>query len=245
VVFANDSRDDGLGFSGALKGSLEALAAQPNLITAGAAPSRQALATAQARLMHDRSLQFQFAQAPPDPKVSPPPGWLKALLDFLAMVAHALGWLFWAAAIAAVVVVIGFIVLELARTRWPDLLRRTRKAKPRPAPLDWRPEASVARALLEDADRLAAEGQYAEAVHLLLYRSIEDIEGRRPRLVRPALTAREISSLDDLPAAARATFTAIAQVVERSFFGGRDVDKSGFEACRSAYEAFAFPGAWA
>jgi len=221
------------------------LAAQPNLITAGAAPTRQALAAAQARLMQDKSLQFQFAQAPPDPKAPPPPGWLKALEQFFGFIAHGLGGLFWAAVIAAVAVVLAFIALELARTRWPNLLRHKRKPGVRPAPLDWRPEAGAARALLEDADRLAAEGQYAEAVHLLLYRSIEDIEGRRPRLLRPAFTAREISLLDDLPAAARATFTAIAQVVERSFFGGRDVDRSGFEECRRAYEAFAFPGAWA
>ena len=30
--------------------------------------------------------------------------------------------------------------------------------------------------VLEEADRLAAAGDYAEAVHLILYRSIEDIE---------------------------------------------------------------------
>jgi len=34
-------------------------------------------------------------------------------------------------------------------------------------------------------------------------------------------------------------------VVEHSFFGGRAVDADGFKECRRAYEAFAFPGAWA
>jgi hypothetical protein len=111
--------------------------------------------------------------------------------------------------------------------------------------VDWRPTEAAARALLEDADKLAAAGRYAEAARLLLHRSIEDIEGRRPKLVRPAFTAREIAELDDLPAAARATFSFIAGIVERSLFGGRDVDAAGFAECRQAYESFAFPGAWA
>jgi hypothetical protein len=37
----------------------------------------------------------------------------------------------------------------------------------------------------------------------------------------------------------------IAGVVEKSFFGGQGLDADGFAACRKAYEAFAFPGAWA
>jgi hypothetical protein len=48
-----------------------------------------------------------------------------------------------------------------------------------------------------------------------------------------------------VPAAARTTFAFIAGVVEKSFFGGRGVDAAGYSECRQAYEAFAFPGAWA
>ena len=134
------------------------------------------------------------------------------------------------------------IVREIASVRGG---RRRRAVKPKAAPADWRPEAWKAKALLEDADRLAAEGAYDQAVHLILYRSIDDIEGRRPRLVRPALTSRDIASLEAVPGQAREAFTRIAQVVEASFFGGRKVGKDEFTACRSAYEAFAFPEAWA
>jgi hypothetical protein len=104
---------------------------------------------------------------------------------------------------------------------------------------------AVARALLDEADRLAAAGRYAEAVRLILHRSIEDIEGHRPRLVRPAYTAREIGRLSDIPDNARNVFVGIAGVVEKSFFGGQGLDAAGFADCRKAYEAFAFPGAWA
>ena len=137
-----------------------------------------------------------------------------------------------------------FIVREFINARWPNLLKK-KPARTKSAPADWRPTEAVARALLDEADKLAAAGRYAEAARLLLHRSIEEIEGRRPRLVRPALTSREISGLPDIPEAARTTFAAIAAVVERSFFGGRDVDAAGFAECRRTYEAFAFPGAWA
>ena len=217
--------------------------AHGSLFAAGAAPSREALRAAQSRLMHDKALQFQFTAAPPEPKVETP-GWLKALEQFLATLSHGLAWVFWGGVALAAALLVAFILLEIARTRWPDLLKR----KPTPkaaAPADWRPDLAVARALLEEADKLAAEGRYGEAAHLLLYRSIEEIEGRRPRLLRPALTAREIAGLDGVPAAARPMFARIADAVERSFFGGRALDAAGFSECRRAYEAFAFAGAWA
>ena len=195
------------------------------------------IARAHARLLQDHSLQFNFA-ARPQPK---PPDWLKPLAEFLKAIAPLLQWVFWIAGALAVGAIVLFIGRELIRLRWPQ----RRKPNAAPAAEDWRPEPAMARALLDEADRLADEGRFAEAAHLLLHRSIEEIDGRRPRAVRPALTARDIARLETLPAAARAPFQAIAEVVERSFFGGRDVDASAFAACRRAYEAFAFPEAWA
>jgi hypothetical protein len=122
---------------------------------------------------------------------------------------------------------------------------RRRSLPSRPAPADWRPEAFKARALLEDADRLASEGRYDEAAHLLLLRGVEDIEDKRPRLIKPAFTARDIAGLEAVPPAARGAFGAIAAVVETSLFGGARLDAAAFARCRAAYEDFAFPKAWA
>jgi len=218
------------------------------VFAAGPAPSQEALRAAQDRLMADPSLQFSFDHAPKPPPPTTLPHWLEVVLRvigrFIVWIGQGLGWVFVAGLVIALLLVLAFIVREFIRARWPDLLKK-KPAKPKVAPLDWRPTAAVARALLEEADRLAAAGAYAEAARLLLHRSIEEIEGRRPRLVRPALTSREIGGLEDIPEAARTTFAAIAAVVERSFFGGRDVDAAGFAECRRTYEAFAFPGAWA
>jgi hypothetical protein len=224
------------------------LAAQPPVFAAGPAPSQETLRAAQDRLMADPSLQFSFDRAPRPPPPTTLPHWLEVVLRvigrFIVWIGQGLGWVFVAGLAIALLIVLAFIVREFIRARWPDLLKK-KPAKPKVAPVDWRPTEAVARALLEEADRLAAAGSYAEAARLLLHRSIEEIEGRRPRLVRPALTSREIGHLEDIPETARTTFAAIAAVVERSFFGGRDVDAAGFAECRRTYEAFAFPGAWA
>jgi hypothetical protein len=217
------------------------------LFGSGGAPSHDALRAAQARLMRDSSLQFSFKSAPEPPPAVHLPHWLEAFLNLLGqvfkVVGDGLGWVFLGGLVLALAIVVFFIAREFVRSRWPDVFKR--RARPRADPAPWRPDATAARALLEEADRLAASGAYAEAVRLILHRSIEEIEGRRPRLVRPALTSREIGGLPELPDHARATFVAIAEVVERSLFGGREVDAAGFALCRKTYEAFALPQAWA
>jgi hypothetical protein len=195
-------------------------------------------ARAHARLLQDHQLQFAFAGAPAPPK---PPDWLKPLAELLQALAPLVQWVFWGGLAIAVAAILFYIGRELVRVRWPA------RVKPAvlPAQESWRPAPERARALLEDADRLAAEGRYGDAARLLLHRSIEDLDSRRPRAVRPALTARDIAALAALPAPARGPFATIAAAVERAFFAGRELDAAGFDECRRAYEAYAFPEAWA
>lgn len=129
----------------------------------------------------------------------------------------------------------------------PDRQRPAVRARPDAAEAtepEWRPEAGPARQLLREADALAAAGHYAEAVHLLLRRSIEEIERHRPHLVRPALTSRDIAADPALPRDARRVFSGIATIVETSLFGGRPVNAAGWDEARTAYEDFALPQAW-
>jgi hypothetical protein len=192
-----------------------------------------ALAHAHASLVKQTDLQFDFAIAAPPP----PPAWLKSLADFLLAAGPVFKWVFWIGLALGVGAVLLFIGRELLAARFPALGRKPKLVlEP-----EWRPNAARARTLLEDADRLAAAGQFGEAVHLILFRSIEDIDQCWPGQVRPALTSRDIAGLGVLPAAARDTFSAIARVVEHSFFGGRAVEAAEFTACRDAYQAFALP----
>lgn len=198
-----------------------------------------------ARLLHDAALQFAFGNGAA-PKPPETPEWMKSLGRFLAhgfdAAVPVMKGLFWLGVGAVVLAVLFLILREVFGVRFA---RRRRAAKPRVAVADWRPDARKARALLENADRLAAQGRFDQAVRLILHRSVEDIDDRRPRLVRPALTARELSVEQDVPGAARAAFTEVAAIVEYSAFAGLPIGAEAYQRCRGAYEAFALPGAWA
>jgi len=186
-------------------------------------------------LLQDRSLQFDFTQFKP----TPPPKWLKAFADALEAMGPVLNVLFWIVVAAMVLGLLYVIARSLVKARYGGLPGAGPNLGPDAA---WRPTAEQARVLLADADALAAEGRFAEAAHLLLLRGVQDIRDQRPGLVRPALTSRDIAGLEALPAQARAAFGAIARVVERSFFGGRDLAVEDWSQCRSAYESFALGG---
>jgi hypothetical protein len=202
--------------------------------TAGA--NADALARAHAALLHDNDLQFNL------PTFQPPqiPDWMRAAGDMINAIEPVFPYIFYAGLFIGVAAILFFIIRELLGRRFPSFGRRKPVVLSDP---EWRPTPERARTLLEDADRLAAEGRYGEAAHLILFRSIEDIDGRWPNLVRPALTSRDIAAHDSLPERARQTFGEIARVVERNFFGGRLLSAEDFAHCRHAYEAFALPGA--
>ncbi len=191
------------------------------------------LEKAHAALRDTPGIQFDFASVPTPP---PPPPWLRPLAELLIAIGPALAYVF----LAGLVVGLGCIVWLIAREFLPA---REGKRTPQAA-TDWRPDETAARSLLADADRLAAEGRFGEAARLLLFRSIEDLSGRRPGLVRPSLTSRDIAALAEIPPAPRDAFSRLARSVEASFFGRRDLDAAAFAGARADYEAFAFPEAW-
>lgn len=215
--------------------------------TAAAAGGDRAamVARAHARLLGDKSLQFDYATIPPPPPIPQTPGWLKWLGELLSGLGPILQWIVYGGVALGVLLLLAFLARELLRQRYPQWFAPKRLKEGPARPAEWKPDLTKAKVLLEDADRLAAEGRYAEAAHLLLFRTVEDIDGRRPNLVKPALTSRDIADISSLPEAARAAFRVIVDVVERSFFGGRDVDAGGFAECRRAYEAFIAAGVWA
>lgn len=189
---------------------------------------------------------IQTSLPPPEPPPAPPPEWLLdffgAIADFFAWTAPALKIALWIAAGLLLVMLLYRFVPGFAA--WVDARRK------RPAVADADEpfgivEASVARARLVDADALARDGYFAEAVHLLLARSVDDIAARRPGLVRPALTARDIAAAHGLPGVARAAFAHIARAVELSLFGGHAVDAAVWDDCRAAYSELTIAKNWA
>ena len=195
------------------------------------------LAEAHARLLRDTNLQFDRTGFIP-PEI---PGWLHWVGDILKFIAPALKYVFWGGLIVIAGLILFAVGRELLKLRGP----RAKATKPKPTvEPEWRPDAAAARDLLAQADALAAEGLYAEAAHLLLLRSVEDIQKRQPKALRVSLTTREIAALKAIPDNARPAFTRIGRVVERSLFGAAPVDADDFAGCRQAYEAFALPDSW-
>lgn len=201
---------------------------------AGAADT--ALAEAHSRLVADGGLQFDRTGFTP-PEV---PGWILWLRDALGRMGPLLEIVFWVGLALIVAALLYLIVREILRLRAP----RPKAEQAAPPPIEWRPDEATARNLLAEADALAAQGLFAEAAHLILMRSVEDIERRKPRAIKVSLTTREIARLDGIPEAARPSFARIGELVERSLFGGRAVDADDFSDCRRAYEAFALPDGW-
>ena len=224
---------------------------------AGAAARR--FAAAHDALRADGSVQFDLRPVDPPPKA---PEWIGKLGDWiewaLSPIGRAIAWaydllpdapyariLLWTVLAAAAALLL-WILVDRVRNgawRWPRW-RRAPVAKAVDGGSEWAPDAAPARAWLREADALAEQGHYAEAVHHLLLRSVEDIARRRPTLVRPALTSRDIAAAEGMPGAARAIFAGIARIVERSLFGGRAVDARDWSEARTAYADFALPRVW-
>lgn len=192
----------------------------------------------------DSDIQFQEIPIPDLPPRVPNAfeRAINAFFEFLAdilspvgsAIAHAwpvLQWVLLALAVAFVAYLLLNTIGPLARQK-----RARRAAAEEP---EWQPDRSESLALLEDADRLAAEGRFDEATHLLLLRSVGQIAAARPDWVEPSSTARELAALPALSDAARSAFGTISERVERSLFALSALDRGDWEAARTAYANFA------
>ena len=209
-------------------------------------------------MRHDGSIQFNL---PPPPTPAQPPAWLRAVFDWighaLRPVGRFLAWLFsflpdaayarimlWAVIVLGAAALLWALYNRLQHGEWTLRLPRRANLQDLDGEQEWAPDQSFARSWLEEADALAKDGRFAEAIHHLLFRSVDDISRRRPALVRPALTTRELAASQGIPARARELFAGIAAVVERSLFGGRPVGERDWLTAREAYSDFALPAAW-
>ncbi|MEO1029688.1 MAG: hypothetical protein AAFX02_11610 [Pseudomonadota bacterium] len=194
--------------------------------------------------------QYQFDR-PFEPVVArqerETPDWLENTYDFFGNIFSFIADRFDVIGPVLLIIVIAFVVVFILREMgYVDFSRffTAKKTETVDAgPLPYRPDQEVARMVLGDADTLAAEGRFEEAVHALLYRSIEDIRAARGD-VEAFLTSREIGLLNELSPGGRQALGRIIQLVEGSFFGGRALGADGWHDAREAYEAFAFGDAF-
>ena len=194
-------------------------------------------------LLADPSYQFDLPVYEPEPP-QPPPAWLEDVLKFIAQLFDFIGPLLkWGLiiAFAALVLFILYNVISAIYARRRSLtLRRGGKAKPSDlSNVDLRPDEDMAQNLLEQADALARDGRYNEAVHLLLRSSIQDMQKRIRERIGIAMTAREIGDLGKMPDMSRQALKRIIYQVEISIFGDARLLRDDYRKTREDYVAYA------
>lgn len=92
-------------------------------------------------------------------------------------------------------------------------------------------------AVLDDALRLAAEGRYGEAIHVLLLVAIRQLAERSRVTLPPSRTSRELVRLLPLGPEARETFAELVRAVELSLFGGVAAGPEDYERSLARFHA--------
>lgn len=88
-----------------------------------------------------------------------------------------------------------------------------------------------------EADELARHGSFAEAMHVLLLRSVSELRLRLGVSIAVSLTSREILQRLALAPAERSHFGDIIASVEISYFGAHQPDEADYLRCRHSFEA--------
>lgn len=187
-------------------------------------------------LKRQNQLQFELTSRPPLQRSNWLDKFLKPIIDFFAAMTPVFQGLFWVFVGGIVLLFLYIIANALKNVRFNR--DKTQGTSGDVAPL-YKPSREQARILLDQVDALAAKGLYAEAVHQLLFKSIQDISIARPSIIKRSYTSREISALKLLAPDTRHAFALITREVERSHFGAQQLDKNAFLRCRKAYAQFA------
>ena len=197
-------------------------------------PVSQATRAAE-RILEEGDYQRELPKAPAIPH------WSLRLPDEFASVARILLWI---VAAVAIVLLVQFLRQEFGRDLKPDVLTPEKRNRSRRSALPTtgtpRIDGAAARDLLREADELAAQGAFAEAIHLILLRGIEDVRTSIAEGLRPSLTTREIVDRTGLDERMTEAFRFIASAAELCHFGGRAANGQLYGQCRDVYARLAF-----
>lgn len=92
---------------------------------------------------------------------------------------------------------------------------------------------------LGDADELAARGEYAEAIHTLLLRTLHELARSAMVRVERSHTSREILARVPLLADARTALANLITAVELTHFGDEPAGAADYARCREQFNVFA------
>lgn len=138
------------------------------------------------------------------------------------------------AGIAAIIVV---VLVTLKDNLWSSSRsRRLMREEEITAPAETAVRMEKAKAEAED---LASSGSFAEAMHVLLLQSVNELRKRLDLSIAASLTSREILHRVSLPAAGKNAFAEVIGWVEISYFGFHEPTRDDYVSCRMSYETLA------
>lgn len=153
----------------------------------------------------------------------------RGFLSFLSP--DALRIMFWAA-----VIIIAVILLKNFRNNVWSASRSRRLTH-----ADQENSAPAAAVRLEqaqaEADELAERGSFAEAMHVLLLRGVNELRRRLGTPIAASLTSREILRRLTSSPAEQSHFAGIVASVEISYFGPHQPEEEDYLRCRRDFEA--------
>ena len=97
---------------------------------------------------------------------------------------------------------------------------------------------------IDEIERLARAGAFAEAIHLMLLRALEALRRRLGTSWAKSLTSREIVRRSELPVSDRSALKVLVGAVEISRFGGHSANEQVYRACLDQYRLIGESGAF-
>ena len=137
----------------------------------------------------------------------------------------------WLALILAVA-----LLLYALREELMNLVRRAETGWEPPQPGTGEVKLGSDTDALATADRLSREGNFVEAMHVLLLHSLAEIRRQLGEKFADSLTSREIVRVAKHTAAARTALRDIVGAVERTYFGPYPAAAGDYVTCRQNFE---------
>jgi hypothetical protein len=141
----------------------------------------------------------------------------------------------WGLVIVVGVLIVSWLAAELSRYGGDAELEPETTAQGR---MQAAADAIIERPL-GDADDLARAGEFAEAIHTLLLRTLHELARTAAVRVAPAMTSREILARVPLLADARQALAGLITAVEITHFGDEPANAADYERCRQQFHVFA------
>jgi hypothetical protein len=135
-----------------------------------------------------------------------------------------------------VAVIIGILVVVWSLRNSLPVMDRSQKIV---APIESPPSLAQSQRMEEarlEADDLARQGHYREAMHLLLLQSLSELRRQLGTSFAISMTSREILRRVHLSDIGRQSLTAIIGSVEQTYFGAQDAGRDDYSVCRSHFE---------